>query len=266
MNRTPRLGKSGIEYLDYVWNFYSGCYNWRKGVCPVEKCWAKGITERFPGHYPKGFDPTIYPEAFLSPLHLKKPNIIGCAFMGDLFGDWVDPEQKIHADMPSGKASVTMSLKGWIFTTARQCPQHSFLFLTKCPQNLPRWSPFPDNCWMGVTATDDDMFMKALDYLQVIEAKVKYVSIEPYLSPIDRISLSVGLKYLDWLILGAQTKPAKFPEISWVEEIVRACDKAGLPVFLKDNLLELVNYQSPETEFAFNKDGYYRQELPTTNV
>jgi hypothetical protein len=80
MNKTLRLSKSGIEYLTHCWNFYSGCYNWKNGVCPVEKCWAKGITERFPGHYPNGFEPTIYPEAFLSPLHLKKPSIIGCAF------------------------------------------------------------------------------------------------------------------------------------------------------------------------------------------
>jgi len=34
-------------------------------------------------------------------------------------------------------------------------------------------------------------------------------------------------------------------------------------VFLKDNLLELVNYKSPETDFAFNKEGFYRQEMPS---
>ena len=28
----------------------------------------------------------------------------------------------------------------------------------------------------------------------------------------------------------------KPPEIEWVEEIVRACDKAKLPIFMKDNL------------------------------
>ena len=52
------------------------------------------------------------------------------------------------------------------------------------------------------------------------------------------------------------------PKIEWVEEIEKAADKAGIPVFLKDNLLELVNYVDKKTEFAFNKDGYYRQEIP----
>jgi hypothetical protein len=34
MTKTPRLGKSGIEYLDYVWNFYSGCRHKEEGKCP----------------------------------------------------------------------------------------------------------------------------------------------------------------------------------------------------------------------------------------
>jgi len=67
---------------------------------------------------------------------------------------------------------------------------------------------------------------------------------------------------LDWLIIGAQTKPYKPPEIAWVREIVEAADQAGIPVFLKNNLLEMVNYEAPETEFAFNKEGYFRQEMP----
>ena len=50
--------------------------------------------------------------------------------------------------------------------------------------------------------------------------------------------------------------------IEWVREIIEACDKAGIPAFLKNSLLELVNYDSSETAFAFNKEGYYRQELP----
>ncbi|GAH56543.1 unnamed protein product [marine sediment metagenome] len=40
-------------------------------------------------------------------------------------------------------------------------------------------------------------------------------------------------------IIGAQTKPAKYPRIEWVEEIIGAADKAGVPVFLKDNLRPL---------------------------
>ena len=75
-----------------------------------------------------------------------------------------------------------------------------------------------------------------------------------------------GLKEagIHWVIIGQQTpvRKATMPKIEWIQEIVEACDKTGIPIFMKDNLLELVNYQSPEMEFAFNKDGYYRQEFP----
>ena len=184
VNKLIRLSPTGIEYGDYAWNFASGCGNNIDGKCKAGgfRCWAYLITQRFGGHYPNGFNPTIYPEALLSPLYLKKPSRILCAFMGDLF--WkcpeFDPDRKIESIMPSGKASVTMSLKGWIFTTIKQCPQHTFLFLTKQPQNLPQFSPFPDNCWVGVTATDAKSFLEAGRGLEQIEAKVKYISAGKY--------------------------------------------------------------------------------------
>jgi len=116
MNKTPRLSRSGIEYLDYVWNFESGCTN----GCPY--CYARKIVHRFPDHYPTRFEPTIYPEALLSPLYIKKPSIIGCCYMGDLFDDAIDPGQKIDRLLPSGVGTMSISLKGWIYTTISSVP------------------------------------------------------------------------------------------------------------------------------------------------
>jgi len=114
--------------------------------------------------------------------------------------------------------------------------EHRFYLLTKQPQNLPQWSPFPDNCWVGVTACNFEMMDNAILYLDQIEAKIKYISIEPFLGEIPIPVYGFGV---DWLIIGAQTKPYKPPKIEYVEEIVRAADKAGVPVFLKDNLKPL---------------------------
>jgi protein gp37 len=286
-----RLSKSGIEYLDYVWNFYSGCLNWKNGVCPLgNDCWAKKITKRFPAHYPNGFEPTYYPEAFLSPLSLKMPSIIGCAFMGDQFGDWVDPEKKIEALMPSGRASVSMSLKGWIYTTIQQCPQHTFLFLTKCPQNYNRWSPFPDNAWPGVTVTSDGAMTMALQCLSQIEAKVKYLSLEPLLGFISMKSHDLrGIA--DWLIIGACTgnyeemlhlsnraydrikiygnRWTLQPKIEWVKELVEAANKAGIKVFLKDNLQPILPEEIPFYDVC-DEDPMMtprlRQEMPNDDT
>ena len=51
---------------------------------------------------------------------------------------------------------------------------------------------------------------------------------------------------INWLIIGAQTKPYKPPKIEWVEEIVRAADRAGIPIFLKNNLKPLFSTLSLE--------------------
>jgi len=121
-----------------------------------------------------------------------------------------------------------------------------FYLLTKQPQNLTRFSPFPDNCWVGVSATNTEMLLQACSSLEYpVEAKVKYLSIEPFLdwsfnwneSYLINAFKRAGIKCL---IIGAQTKPYKPPKIEWVKEIVNAADKAGIPVFQKDNLKPLL--------------------------
>ena len=230
MNRTPRLSKTDIEYLDYVWNFESGC---TKGC---SYCYAKKVATRFPGRYPNGFEPTLYPEAFTSPLRLKKPSIVGVGYMGDLFDDEVDPEYEHVLPGPSWSPTLRHSLREWILGTIRKCPQHRFLFLTKQPQNLAKWSPFPDNCWVGVSATGYWEYVEACNFLSNIEARVKYVSFEPLLSWDKKASYFFESSGINWVIIGAQTKPTVQPKTEWVKEIVDAADGAGIPVFMKDSL------------------------------
>ncbi|GAI99799.1 unnamed protein product, partial [marine sediment metagenome] len=160
-----------------------------------------------------------------------------------------------------------------------------FYLLTKQPQNLIKWSPFPPNCWVGVTATDSYMFSNAMFYLRQIEASVKYLSLEPLMEGILPRYIG-GIEGINWVIIGAMTcsggdlaksssqfseltpKPfgnryVMLPKIEWVEEIVRAADKAGIPVFLKNNLKPLLQqnkyniYSFPEwagTQFASTGD------------
>lgn len=276
MTKLIRLSPTGIEYGDYAWNFASGCGNNIDGRCKSGgfKCWAYSITQRFEGHYPNGFKPTIYPEALFSPLYLKKPSRILCAFMGDLFWDCpvFNPERVLTPSLPNPIPSACFTLHGTlrqiIFGVARACPQHTFIFLTKQPQNLIKFSPFPPNCWVGVTATNAKMLREALMYLEEIRASVKYVSLEPLLGQIyDPLyflnALPDFLSVIDWVIIGAQTKPYKPPKIEWVEEIVRACDKAGVKVFLKDNLLGMdLPYNDMFFPYECAGSRRLRQEVP----
>ncbi len=264
MNKTPRLSNSDIEYLDKVWNFTSGC---QKGC---SYCYAEKITKRFTNHYPNGFNPTVYPEALLSPLYLKKPSRIGVCFMGDLFTDCPEfnPDRKNISSgfTEDGSSWEDISFKQIFNYVIDSCPQHTFVFLTKQPQNLPAWSPFPDNCWVGVSATDHEQWKEGVRGLRKIEASVKFFSFEPLLH-------RIGVKFYDfdddtkWVIIGAQTKPTVMPKIEWVREIVEACDKAGIPVFLKDNLIPIFDTNKDGLflypEWAMNKEGFsLRQEFP----
>ena len=154
----------------------------------------------------------------------------------------------------------------WTRAVLGQCNKfwhHRFYLLTKQPQNLVKFSPFPDNCWVGVTATDSHTFSKAMFWLRQIEAKVKYLSLEPLR---ERILPSYigGIEGINWLIIGAQTKPYKPPKIEWVQEIVEAADKAGIPVFLKNNLDNLLNPNDAIECYSMHDGGAYRlrQELP----
>ena len=67
---------------------------------------------------------------------------------------------------------------------------------------------------------------------------------------------------IKWVIIGAQTKPYKPPKIEWVQEITEACDKAGIKVFLKNNLKPLL-LDRPDIPYWVNRGfGRLRQELP----
>jgi len=183
-----------------------------------------------------------------------KPKGIFVCDMSDLFGIGI-PEEWTQR----------------VMDTIKKCSGHRFYLLTKQPQNLIKWSPFPDNCWVGVSATDMDMFRQAMKGLIDVQAKVKYISFEPLLQHVfvDPISFKGFYEYanmpnklIDWVIIGAQTKPYRPPKIEWVREIVEACDKAEIPVFLKDNLWGIFPEDEIIPSWAQMGKGQYRQEMP----
>ncbi len=187
------------------------------------------------------FYPRFWPERLDDPYHTSGGKGIFVCDMSDLFGIGI-PEEWTR------QVLERVSLND----------DDRFYLLTKQPQNLIKFSPFPDNCWPGVSATERYSFINAQVKLGGIEAKVKYISFEPLLAPVDPVFTDI-----DWVIIGAQTKPTIMPKIEWVQEIVQACDKAGVPVFLKDSLGPLLRqneyniYSFPEwagTQIAVTGD------------
>jgi len=287
------MNKTQIEWArnpdgsqGYTWNPITGCLNHDNGLCKGGgfPCYAYklangrlkqrylqmpksiydnvGITIRNEGKLPKDY--IFEPDPFAPRLWghrledraiwqkidgMAKPKGIFVCDMGELFGEWVPIQWQLE-----------------VFEVMRKCVQHRFYLLTKQPQNLIKFSPFPENCWIGVTATDGKMAYKAATHLRRIEAKVKFISFEPLL---NRVFEYVGdkeylLKHINWLIVGQQTPISKKtePKIEWVREIVEAADRAGIPVFLKNNLKPLIGENLGHTFPGFAYNEHLRQEMP----
>ena len=240
--------KSKIEWCDYTINPV-------KGLCPMacSYCYARRLYKRFKWNPEIRFDDRWIPDL----ANIKKPSRIFVGSTMELFGNWVS--------------------YWWLKTVFDYCvlyPQHTFIFLTKQPQNLIKWSPFPDNCWVGVSATNRRSLLKSLLWLRDIEATIKFLSCEPLLDQLsdDYFHNGVPVEGINWVIIGAQTPYSKktAPRIEWVKEIVDAADKANIPVFLKNNLNPLflnINNKVPNIlESWWGKGNCFgvnlRQELP----
>lgn len=233
------MAKTKIEYLDQCWNFYPGC----KNGCSY--CWARNRAVRF---NKSDFEPKLKPELLLEPLKIKKASKIGVCFTGDLFGDWVDPHQVIHPEVfdagQFSREARNWSLDILVKEIINHCPQHTFIFLTKQPRNLAKWSPFPPNAWIGlsVDGTPNAPLHRIYNGFDKVKATVKFLSFEPLLAQTKLDPRDLDWAGISWVIIGACTPHSKRtePKISWIREIVEAADKAAIPVFLKDNLKPLL--------------------------
>ena len=232
----------------YTFNPITGCLN----NCPY--CYARKLANgRLKSRYIRNFEialphenpklafndpfyPRFWPER-LSDLHDKGFLAVDGSLVGKAKGIFVcDMSDLFGIGVPEEWTRKVLELVG-------RYSWHRFYLLTKQPQNLIKFSPFPDNCWVGVSVTVMAQLEKAMDYLYMVDAGIKFISFEPLLTQISCWNFSSQLYKtgLSWVIIGSQTKSYKPPKIEWVKEIVEACDKARIPVFLKDNLFPLIS-------------------------
>jgi len=248
------VNKTKIEWVrnpdgsqGYSWNPITGCLNGCE-YCYARKLANTRLKERYLANknvapykderdYMNNRHNPFYPRFWedrmscqFSYNRSRKPQGIFVCDMSDLFGIGI-PENWTRS----------------VINLIQAYPQHRFYLLTKQPQNLIKWSPFPDNCWVGVSATGFREMGRALYVgLERIKAKVKYLSFEPLLEDVNVMPEDFTNTGINWVIIGAQTKPYKPPKIEWVDEIISACDKASISVFLKEPLASHYNIQRQE--------------------
>jgi protein gp37 len=210
--------KSNIEWTGVTWNPLAGCSRISTGC---ENCYAEKMTKRLSamgqpkyhgllnGHGRFNGVVNFDENALILPLKTKKPETYFVNSMSDLFHENVQDE--------------------WIdkvFGVIAMCPQHTFQILTKRPErmkayfdlrqypwifdhNLDWWhSNHPQfasrlddyacssghilpNCWLGVSAENQEQANKRIPILLQTPAAIRWVSAEPLLSDIDFTAVCV---------------------------------------------------------------------------
>lgn len=281
---------SKIEWTNETWNPIIGCTKISPGC---DNCYAEIMAFRlmhmpYTSYYqnvlkdngeshphkfrnlPKWNGKTHFVKSQLEkPLKWKKPRMVFVCSMGDLF----------HESVPFIEIDS-------IFSIMSDNDQHTYQILTKRPDRMreffywksdwygKKWQP-KDNIWFGVTAENQEQANIRIPVLLKIPAAVRFVSIEPMLSPIDISNyLKVinesgwhdfggpfsGRNKLDWVICGGESGHKARPmHPDWVRSLRDQCKAAEVPFFFKqwgewmptedfvDNLKELIK-KHPEAQ------------------
>lgn len=272
--------KTKIEYADYSSNPIvpvGGGWGCSKVSPGCLHCYAERLNKRLGnGRDFTGKWEFEVKEAELAKLRkLKGGYTIFLGDMTDIF----------HPDVP-------FSLLARVFAVMMASPQHTFQVLTKRPGRMAYFAnvvlpwhggTWPDNVW-AMTSVEEAKYLPRLDLLARVPAKVRGVSLEPLLGPVDlrpwlcceeevhfkdvpatgvpddaACPFCCGLlQTLQWVVLGAETGPGARPmEEAWARSIKNQCVEAGVPFFLKAQVVNGKRVSLPQL------DGRTWEEVPS---
>ncbi len=212
------MTQTKIEWTESTWNPVTGCTKISDGC---KNCYAEVMAHRLKAmgqaKYKNGFNVTLHPETLNEPYSWKKPRMIFINSMSDLF----------HKDVPVDFINKIMNVV-W------NNPHHIFQVLTKRSDLLKRYDSeglidWPPNLWMGVTV-ENSAAIKRIDDLRSTKAKVKFLSCEPLLSPLE----NMDLEGIDWVIVGGESGRTPRPiKEEWVLDIKKQCNNSSTPFYFK---------------------------------
>ncbi len=257
-----------IEWADHTWNPWVGCTKVSPGCdhCYAET-WAKragkaaGVTwggERrrtSPSNWRKPLQWNEESKARVETFGAARRRVF-CSSLADVFDNQVPPEWRED-----------------LFELIRKTPHLDWLLLTKRIGNAPEmikaaianfdigyspdfaaW-PWP-NVWIGATVVNQAEADRDIPKLLQLPARVRFVSIEPMLGPIDLTDVVTRydggtedhfsalfdpdddeadtLPYLDWVICGGESGHGARPmHPDWARSLRDQCAAAGVPFLFK---------------------------------
>ena len=210
---------SKIEWTTHTFNPWWGCTKVSEACkhCYAE-AWAKRVGESIWG--PKSERRQLSDAHWRQPVKWnrdamgasERPRVF-CASMADVFED--------RAELAP--------LRDRLFDLIEATPNLDWLLLTKRPQNvasMARWDEeWPENVWLGATIELQQRADELLPYLTAIPAKVRFISAEPLLGPLE---IETWLESsIDWVITGGESGPKARPASpEWFRSLHAQCMRA----------------------------------------
>jgi protein gp37 len=138
-----------------------------------------------------------------------------------------------------------------LWTVIANTPHLDWQLLTKRPQTVARLAPWgndwPDNVWLGTTVEDQQRADLRIPSLLRIPAKVRFLSCEPLLGPVDLSGLIRTVGELHWIIAGGESGGGARPmEPNWVRRLRDFSKKQKIA-------------------FHFKQWGHWAPQLPSTS-
>ena len=224
---------SKIEWTDHTFNPWIGCTKVSDGC---KNCYAESLMDKRWGKVkwgPQGQRQRTSEANWKKPLQwdrqAKAQGIryrVFCASLADVF---------------EGNDQVSdwrLDLFGMIKVT----PNLDWLLLTKRPENITPMTRhvfrhdglhrLPDNVWIG-TSVEDQAATDRIWHLINVPARVRFLSMEPLLGPVEMWShLTTG--EIDWIIVGGESGHSARPmNAEWCSSIRNDCDHYGVSFFMK---------------------------------
>ena len=208
---------SKIEWTEQTWNPVTGCTKISPGC---KHCYAETMAKRLQAMgasgYENGFKMSLLPERLNQPKRRKKPTMYFVNSMSDLF----------QADVPFEFVEQVMQV-------IEETPWHTYQILTKRSARMRKYfatHDVPDNAWLGVSVEDKKYGKPRIPDLQAIRAKTRFLSIEPLLENLGRVSLN----RIHWVIVGGESGFGARPmKEEWVLSLRDQCEQASVDFFFK---------------------------------
>ena len=167
----------------------------------------------------------LWPERLSIPRSWRAPRHVFVNSMSDLF----------HRDIPKAFIrecfEVMMEVDRHVYQILTKRPSRAAKFVARNADLLP--DGLPEHIWIGTSIEDQSVDYRVRHLIEVA-AKIRFLSCEPLIAPLDLGVFLNGPGDLHWIIVGGESGPGARPaDPAWVRLLRDECVVAGVPFFFK---------------------------------